>query len=50
VETFYDTPEQVDELDSALPPAWDAPAPAVAAAPAVDEVPEAPVDASASLV
>lgn len=56
VETFYDTPEQVDELDSALPPAWGAPAPAVAAAPAVpaasaaDEVPEAPVDASAALV
>ncbi|HEX3975698.1 MAG TPA: pyridoxamine 5'-phosphate oxidase family protein [Solirubrobacteraceae bacterium] len=53
VETFYETPAQLDELDTVLPPAWGAPAPAVtetADAPVEAETSEAPARADASLV
>jgi predicted pyridoxine 5'-phosphate oxidase superfamily flavin-nucleotide-binding protein len=55
VETFYDAPAQVDELDTLLPPAWGAAAPVAKApevpvdAPVEAAAPEAPVDAAASL-
>jgi hypothetical protein len=49
VETFYETPGEVDELDTVLPPAWGAPAP-VAADVEPAEADQAPVAATASLV
>jgi predicted pyridoxine 5'-phosphate oxidase superfamily flavin-nucleotide-binding protein len=51
VETFYETPAQVDELDTVLPPAWGADAPAVVqapVAPAEDSVVVADVSVAAA--
>ena len=45
VETFYETPAQVDELDTILPPAWAAAAPPVIEAPlAARDEPVVPAD------
>ena len=48
METFYETPGEVDELDTVLPPAWDGVPGSVEVSVAVDhgvEPPEAPVEA-----
>ncbi len=47
VETFYEAPAELDELDTVLPPAWGADAPSVAETP---ETPGAPLATDASLV